>query len=245
MLRCVGGWGRNLGRSGVLLRTDGGPFRGFTRNIGQVTTDLENIGPKDQPKGKPPASKVDRSLLKTVVWVVIFGSILTHVVDKEKQVEDMERRYNLKIQILENLISRAKTGESVNTTEELKLVNKLFVKDKSLSVEEVKGELERSKLPQDDHSAEVQNEESLEDIWNDILRDINSEPRETSKKQSNKTRQPTTQPDIIKDRALLAEIAQKEEEYVSYSPTFDKHTIVEDPGSFAKAAKDTNVNKFL
>ena len=206
-------------------------------------------------------SKLDKSLVKLFIWIVLFGSLLTHVADRRHRLEDMERRYSLKADILRELTERVRGGDTNITKEyieqELKLVNRMFAEDTGLvmgkmsslfsffpSREDRQEQLERAK------------NESLEDIKGQILAAMNensigtntkgnsrvNEPRNRQLESENygKQSQNGTVSDIIVDRELLEQIRLKqlEEEKQAKHDTSDKeHVIVENPGDLSGSTK--------
>ncbi|SCV02348.1 LANO_0F17062g1_1 [Lachancea nothofagi CBS 11611] len=136
-------------------------------------------------------SKFDKSMLKPALVVVLFGSMLTSVMEQQKKNAELERRYAMKIGILKDLITKIQNDESasIDVDHELALVNKLFkrferskyvsleeeaikireynAKADSLSQQEVMKRLNGQKPTDDDAS--------LRDLFRDIMKDMDDE----------------------------------------------------------------------
>lgn len=206
----------------------------------------------------------DRSLIKLGVWIVIFGSMLMHVIDKKQQYEEMEEKYNLKIDILKSIISRINNGETVNIDDELRLVNQTlerrninrypsplqnYKKQKSTSIDGTISE--NLNFP----AYENINNESLEDIWQNVLKDITTSPSQTLSSNDpvttrfppNDTHKDHTIPsdDIIRDRNVLLETSKQEQEELKYFTPTNTHIIVDKPGELVEAAKGTQMTRYL
>lgn len=206
-------------------------------------------------------SKLDKSLFKLFIWVVIFGSLLTHVADRRHRLEDMERRYSLKADILRELTERVRGGDTNITREyieqELRLVNRMFVDDTGLVMEKMSSLFSflPSKVDRQEQLERAKNE-SLEDIKGQILAAMNENSMKTDtgvkpKVDELRTKQLESEnyrpqiksgraSDIIVDRELLEQIRlrQLEEEKQAKHDASDKeHVIVENPGDLSGSTK--------
>ena len=127
-------------------------------------------------KGK--ACKLDKSLVKLFIWIVLFGSLLTHVADRRHRLEDMERRCSLKADILRELTERVRGGDTNITKEyieqELKLVNRMFAEDTGLVMGKMSSLFSFFPSREDrQEQFERAKNESLEDIKGQILAAMN------------------------------------------------------------------------
>ncbi|CCC69499.1 hypothetical protein NCAS_0C05090 [Naumovozyma castellii] len=204
-------------------------------------------------------SKYDRSLWKPITWVIIFGSLLTSITNQENKYRELERRYNLKINVLKDLIGRVHLGDrDFQIEDEMRLVNKLFdhaagkdekfddvvdtlrVKDKSgatlySSDQVLMGMNRKSLIMSKQLPAE---EDSLEAVLKSILNDINTD-------------EPVSEPSqdmiegIITDKKQLEKEKIKEEEILNYVPDSRHHLIAEKAGDITDVAKETKISKFL
>lgn len=206
----------------------------------------------------------DGSLIKLGIWVVIFSSMLMHVIDKKQRYEEMEEKYNLKIDILKSIINRMNNGEIVDIDDELRLVNQALERR---SVKRYPSPLQNYKKKEspfiDGTVTENSNSlidkdvsrESLEDIWQDILADTSISPPEIHYSinptitciTSNDTHDNDiiSSDDIIRDTNILFQASKQEEEELKYFTPTSTHIIVQKPGELVEAAKDTQMAKYL
>ncbi|CCF55459.1 hypothetical protein KAFR_0A00210 [Kazachstania africana CBS 2517] len=159
--------------------------------------------------------KVDHSLWRPLIWVVLFGSMVSHVIDAEKRLEDLDRRYKLKIDKLNTLVQRVSDNDfKFNVDEELKIVNKLFMKNPS--------KLRLVDMKTDKVVSDIR-EESLEDIWKQIL-------QEAEASNEGATLHDATDIDIVSDNGKLKILKAREKQarvsssnkYVSSSEPLQK-----------------------
>lgn len=202
-------------------------------------------------------SKFDNSIIKPIIVVVMFGTMLSNVMNQQRLAGEMERRYLLKMEILKDLIQKAKKGEgNINVQEELKLVNKLFERTKKARVLD---DTEAEKLSQISSSqnyseAEVLRsmnsstraleKESLDDVLKSIMDEISDESKLTTRK-SNLPPKQQQSGELITDKDALKEKGEYEREILQYKPSTDVHLIVKNPGDLSSAAEDTKISKFL
>ncbi|CAB4256657.1 similar to Saccharomyces cerevisiae YIR024C Protein of unknown function [Maudiozyma barnettii] len=198
--------------------------------------------------GPPPKTTFDRSMIRPFVWVVVFGSLVTHVIDRRQAYSDMEKRYSLKNTILKDLLKKVESGSTTVTEEqiehELRLVNKMFVRDKSLGMKEVENVLSQMQISITKREEyDYDEEESLEDIWNGILEEANNDkPLKKSKREVTTPPSITTSTrvlnDIIVDKETLKQLRETEiEDSNDFSQNTDQHLIVENPGELSSSAK--------
>lgn len=187
----------------------------------------------------------DYSLLKLGAWIVIFGSMLTNVIDKKQQYEEMEEKYSLKIEILKDIISKLRNGEDVNVEDELRLVNQTLERRK---LPRYKSPLRRKKSQIAEDIPPVE-EESLEDLWKEILNDTSETDSATAKNIGTPTRvvsdNNTDNDDIMRDKRALLMISKQEEIEQKYFTPTDQHVVVNKPGYVTEAARDTKMTKYL
>ncbi|KAL3232756.1 hypothetical protein RNJ44_04672 [Nakaseomyces bracarensis] len=179
-------------------------------------------------------SKFDKSALKPLGLLVIFGSILTNVMEERRKFNNMERRYTLKIDKLEELVERCKKGDTdIDISNELKIIDAMFSVSEN---QKVSGLIAKRKREYDSDIKQIDHEkESLESIWEDIMKSVEEIPQKNSEPAS----------DLITDPAVLEKRKAKEELERKSAPSYLTHTIVESPGELSEAAKDTSVKKFL
>lgn len=193
-----------------------------------------------------PRATFDRSMIRPFIWVVVFGSLITHVIDRRQAYHDMEKRYALKITILNDLLAKVEAGDKNITQEsidkELELVNKMFVKDKSLGMKEVEHVLSQMQItvPKRE-SYNYDEEESLEDIWKSIVEDATSDkPLEKPAKIAEQVNTPieASSDGIVMDRETLKRLrAEEKDEDKDFDQSTDQHLIVENPGDLSGSAK--------
>ncbi|KAG0672646.1 hypothetical protein C6P45_000077 [Maudiozyma exigua] len=188
----------------------------------------------------------DRSMIRPFIWVVVFGSLVTHVIDRRQAYNDMEKRYALKITILNDLLAKVESGDrnisEENIDKELELVNKMFVKDKSLGMKEVEHVLSQMQITVPKQEAyDFDEEESLEDIWKSIVEDSTTDkPLEKCKKIVEPVIKATdTSADgIVLDKETLQRLrAEEKYEAKDFNQSTDQHLIVENPGDLSSSAK--------
>lgn len=231
----------------------------FGRLIGPVRT-LKGCRLYSQPaSGGSKRRGFDRSMLKPALIVVVFGSMLSHVSNQQKHSAELDRRYELKMNILRKLISRAKEGDiSFNVDEELQLVNKLFSrysKSGNVSFEEEAEKIRKSSdsnkysekalLDSLNSSRNPLEEESLEEMFKSIMNEVNDTSRPLQKKSETIVVPSHDENEIVLNKKFLEEQAKREVELQNYTPSTDAHTIVDIPGDLSVAAKDTEIKSFL
>lgn len=200
----------------------------------------------------------DPSLIKLATWIVIFGSILTHVIDKKRQYEEMEGKYILKINILKNIIKRLNNGETVDIEDELRLINQTLERKNIPRYESLLQSRKRQKSKFLDGTITENsncssngdtNQESLEDIWSNVLKDISTLPTSTLSTtiSTNKTHKNDSSfsDDIIRDRNILLETSKQEQKESKYFIPTNTHVIVNKPGELMEASKDTQMKKYF
>ncbi|AQZ16437.1 YIR024C [Zygosaccharomyces parabailii] len=200
-------------------------------------------------------SRFDRTIIKPLLVVILFGTMLTHVTNQQRLAGEMERRYFLKIEILKDLIERAREGDTkINVQEELKLVNKLFERtsearelnsreaEKLQEISSSQNYSEKEVLQSLNRSPRALEKESLDDLLKSIMDEISDAPKQPIPR---KTSPKPNSNEVIVDKDVLKEEAKYERELSQYKPSTDVHLIVENPGELSSAAEDTKVTKFL
>lgn len=210
-------------------------------------------------------TQFDKSMLKPALVVIIFGSMLSHVSNQQKRHAELERRYGLKMEILNDLIGRAKNGDiDFEVDRELKLVNKLFsrhsdFKDFNLEEEadDARGTYDSQTYSKQDileslnRSTGTQEPESLDDFLKSIIEEaddnllIERDQNVRKQGQPHHTTLKSSSEGIVEDKQILRREAERESELEDYKPSTEVHLIVENPGELYKAAEETKVTKFL
>ncbi|SCW00854.1 LAFE_0C13476g1_1 [Lachancea fermentati] len=215
----------------------------------------------------PQKSKFDKSMVKPAVVVILFGSVLTNLMEEQKSMSEMERRYHLKIDILKDMINKVKVegDSSIDIAEELKLVNKSFERFENSKLTDLEREAQRVRERADKNSYSKNSvinslnsrleDESLEDLFKEIMQDIDREgdilePTMPSQSHVKQTKQSNAEDivakgDIVTNAKRLALEAEKEKRSLSFKPSTDAHVIVENPGDYSTAAEEQKVSKFL
>lgn len=147
-------------------------------------------------------AKFDKSVLRPAFLIVIFGSLLTNVADIQRKTNEIERKYEVRIHKLQELIERIKNNErGIDIDQELKLVNLLFYeRDATEAAKLVDHSKERygekhvlasmNELSEKREKLRQKNQ-SLDDIWRDIVEEIKDES--TNKPPSNSMQRPSPQ----------------------------------------------------
>ncbi|CCK73430.1 Ina22p NDAI_0G04450 [Naumovozyma dairenensis CBS 421] len=205
-----------------------------------------------QPNLKKKKVKYDRSVLKPILLILAFGSLLSAVSDKEREYNELERRYQLKIKILEELIERVESGDTdFRIDEELKHVNRLFLNsNKSVFLNDVKRLREEEKAAPGKgfvNTVVNEKEETLDDVLKSIMDEINDATVEGGDKSNYLSREHevNTNEEIIKNKYRLEKLKEKEKKILEYIPETKTHIMTENVGDFTDAAKDNDIPKFL
>lgn len=183
--------------------------------------------------------RFDKSILYPTLLVVLLGSQIMNVMDAQKSVEDLERRYKLKMDKIDELKTRFVNGEQVDVDKEMALVNKLFqrknpkdyLKSTSDKFGNQFGGLKKNELGLDDQFSE--------DALNKFL-GLDPTPVEVSKSQFNEP-----QPIEKLSHEDIDFQVKNEKELLNYKLDPHKHVVVENPGDYVDAAKDTKITRFL
>ncbi|CAR30718.1 hypothetical protein ZYGR_0P00200 [Zygosaccharomyces rouxii] len=232
-------------------------FARFTRPLQKVAAARFYSQVSASATSKQANSKFDKSIIKPILVVIVFGTMLSHVMNQQRLAGEMERRYVLKMEILKDLIERARKGEiNIDVQEELKLVNKLFERNKEArflndkeaeklsQISSSQNYSEAEVLQSMNNSTRALEKESLDDLLKSIMDEVSDEPKSSARKSNPKPKQQQSG-EFITDRDTLREKAEYERELLQYKPSTDVHLIVENPGELSSAAGDTKVSKFL
>ena len=190
-----------------------------------------------------PATGLDRSMVRPLVWVIVFGSLVTHVLGRRQEFADMEKRYALKTEILEGLLARARQGDAQVTEQlverELALVNRMFVSDKSLGAREVEAALAKVGVaPRGQPALPDDSKASLEEVWKGILEDAQAEVEQVDVQEVEAPVDVSSHDDIVLDRAALRRLREAEQdEGKDFAQSTDQHLIVENPGDLSSSAR--------
>lgn len=180
---------------------------------------------------------LDRTMFYPALVVVLLGSQVINVMNAQRSVETMENKYCLKIRKLEELTERVRKGEDVDVEKEMKLVNKTFNRSKAHF--SVMGQ--RVASVSNDQSGQ-QNEDGVSDLVQ-LLNEAMVETSTAKKDIEQKTEE--VKEVIQKDIEKIHQHMQKERELIEYKLDTDQHVLVDTPGDYNNAAKDTKVTKFL
>lgn len=216
---------------------------------------------------QPGRTQFDKSMLKPALVIIIFGSMLSHVSTQEKRHAELERRFDLKADILSELIERAKNGDTdFDVDKELSLVNKVFSryeKSQNIDISEEATKLRnvydtqtysrKEVLESLNSSTGATEEESLDDLFRSIIEEVDetsANRKHTGEisiklEKSQRDTQVENADGIIMDKRILNEEAAKENDSKEYEPSTEIHLIVENPGELSEVAKETKVTKFL
>ncbi|CAG59186.1 uncharacterized protein GVI51_F06369 [Nakaseomyces glabratus] len=189
-------------------------------------------------------SRFDKSVVKPLLVLVVFGSVLTNVMEERRKYSDMERRYQLKINKLEELIERANVGEkNLDIAAELKIIDALFKVSQNQRYTGIIGNTKHHNGPSTPLKSKQDNEESLEDIWQELVSSL--EEDELKLKREQELNKAKLSNELVTDKQLLKEQKKKEELEKNLVPSHATHTIVSTPGEVSEAAKDTSLKRFV
>lgn len=197
----------------------------------------------------------DKAMIKPALIVIVFGSMLSHVSNQQKLNAELDRRYELKMNILRKLISRANEGDTnFDVSTELDLVNKLFDRSSKSSSAGYDAEAGKSRqnadigrIPEETLLNSLNNridpleEESLERILENLMNEVNDTPAAAQEQ----PKLVDEESDIVKNKKFLEKQAERETRLLDYVPSTDAHTIVDTPGELSVAANETEIKKFL
>ncbi|CUS24899.1 LAQU0S21e00958g1_1 [Lachancea quebecensis] len=147
--------------------------------------------PHASPK-KSGNSKFDKTMLKPALVVVLFGSMLTNVMEQQKRNSELERRYGMKLGVLQELIGKVKNGQdtSIDIDKELALVNRLFERfeiSKHVGLEDEASKIRKLNdqahmISQKEIAARLNGQKPMDDetqlreLFRDIMKDIDDAP---------------------------------------------------------------------
>jgi hypothetical protein len=181
--------------------------------------------------------------------IILLGSQLINVMNAQKSLQDLERRYELKIGKINEIVARLERGESgVNVDDELKLVNMMFERQSHGGKLKLGREYEVS----DSVSEPSTHEELLKEedfmkllgLHEDI--DENGNLKKNKKEGGDKARAMIDGSKVvITDQEEIREQTDMQKKLVGFKVEPERHLIVEKPGDYIDAAKDTKLSKFL
>lgn len=188
-------------------------------------------------------SRFDKTMIKPLLLVMIFGSILNAVIAEKRNIIDMERKYKLKLDKLKELIQRVHDNNGkvdFDADDELKLVNlRLGIVGKNATG-----------MKEDETDIVVPKEESLEEIWQSIIDEAKKEVIEKTPDAGVKNKEGiVTDLNVLKDlekskKKRYLEKSKKEDEKVYLSG--DVHMMMNQPGDLNEIAKEHDkIPKFL
>ncbi|CDR40196.1 CYFA0S04e05666g1_1 [Cyberlindnera fabianii] len=218
------------------------------RRMNSTTAESSIPPPPPVPKKKRISDSFDKSIYYPAFLVVLLGSQVINVMNAQRRVEDLDRRYTLKMEKIDELIKRVQNGEQVDVEREMRLVNKLFERSGSYTVmgkDSISGKVKKQKelAWQEEDLTEVELAKMLGLDLNQTKKDMGIADDEKESEKSTKTK---VEGDVILvDRGTIDEQMKKEKELLNYRLNPDQHLIVEKAGDYVDAAKDTQVKKFL
>lgn len=198
----------------------------------------------------------DKSILYPTLLVVLLGSQIMKVMDAQASVDDLERRYNLKMDKIEELKTRIEQGEKFDLEKEMSLVNKLFERSNK--------EKQYLKSTSDKFGNKFGNQfgvkqrshENLKDsdLFKDLDDDLTDEklnkllgldpiPMEKNNKSQSNIPESSTLKPLSKDE--LQQQMENEKELLKFRLDPNTHVVMQQPGDYVSAAKDTKVSGFL
>ncbi|CAI4039779.1 hypothetical protein SMKI_09G1910 [Saccharomyces mikatae IFO 1815] len=179
-------------------------------------------------------SRYDKTMVKPLLLVMIFGSILNAVTVEKRKTHDMERKYHLKIDKLKELIQRVHDNNGkmdFNVDDELKLVNLcLGIINKN-----------ETTVKADKSDIVVPKEETLEEIWQSIIDEAKREVVESTSNDDAKNKE-----GIVTDLNLLKDLEKSKKEDEKVYLNGDIHMMMNRPGDLNEIAKENaKMPKFL
>ncbi|CAI4065461.1 hypothetical protein N7582_003065 [Saccharomyces uvarum] len=183
--------------------------------------------------GAKAKSRYDKTIIKPILLVMVFGSILNSVIVEKRKAQDMERKYHLKANKLKELIQKVNDNNGkvdFDADDELRLVNLcLGITGKNINTTE-----------EDKSDIVVPKEESLEEIWQNILDEAKKDIVEPTKSDS------TNKDGIVTDVNVLKDLQNSKKEDEQVYLTGDIHMIMNQPGDLNEIAKENaKIPKFL
>ncbi|CCH45161.1 hypothetical protein BN7_4740 [Wickerhamomyces ciferrii] len=218
-----------------------------------------NLSFQTAPKGTRSISassivkKFDKSMLYPTMLVVLLGSQIMNVMNIQTSCEDMERRYDLKISKIDELIERISKGEKIDVQKEMELVNKSFErKANKINLRSTSDKIGRQfgKTNTNTKDLEFDDDLKIDDELTDEqlnkLFSFDSDPTKIHEKVTHSNSNNNSKDSIktLTDEELKQQI-QNEKDLLNYKLSPDRHVLVENPGDYVEAAKDTKVSGFL
>lgn len=197
----------------------------------------------------PVFQRFDKSILYPTFLVVILGSQILNVMNVQKSVEDLERRYDLKMRKIDEIKGRLADGEKIDTQKELALVNKLF--ERTNQKDYLKSTSDKFKDNvggfRKNHPDTKSGDNSLDgldgDLSDESLNKFLGLDQITTEKQNVAFEEPKTLEKLSSEHVDLH--VENEKKLLNYKLDPHRHVVVESPGDYVSAAKDTKVAKFL
>ncbi|CAD6620100.1 CEI_1a_G0027290.mRNA.1.CDS.1 [Saccharomyces cerevisiae] len=212
---------RQVLRNGLFLRSLA-PIKITARTVASANSGIKR------------KSRFDKTMIKPLLLVMIFGSILNAVIAEKRNTIDMERKYKLKLDKLKELIRRVHDNNGkvdFDADDELKLVNlRLGIIGKNATA-----------MKEDETDIVVPKEESLEEIWQSIIDEVKKEVIEKTPDTGVENKE-----GIVTDLNVLKDLekSKKEDEKVYLSG--DVHMMMNQPGDLNAIAKEHDkIPKFL
>ncbi|ODV97555.1 hypothetical protein PACTADRAFT_31003 [Pachysolen tannophilus NRRL Y-2460] len=67
-----------------------------------------------------------KSLIKPALLLVLLGSVVINIIKERRESEDLDYRYKLKLNILEDIKKKLRNQEPIDLNDELRVINRLF-----------------------------------------------------------------------------------------------------------------------
>lgn len=186
------------------------------------------------------SSTFDKSMIYPGILLILFGSQVINVMNRQKYINELDRVYKIKINKIHEIAERLEHGEKgVNVEDEMKLVNMMFERQMNST---------KMKL-----SKEYEVEHKIEEIYTDLNKELNQEDfikmlglnDEPIKKKEIKILHVPGKESVITDHEEIKDQITKQKELTKFVVKPETHIIVEKPGDYIESAKDTKLSKFL
>lgn len=247
-----------LNKAQVFPKVPRGPFinskfSGLNKNIWgsvQNVRSLSKAFPKQAQEGTGKESKkksrFDKSLVKPLLLILVFSSMLNNITEQRKKNAALEKRYNLKMEKYDELMKRAQTtGQTVFDLEkEFKLIDKMFERSDKFSFSpNIPNAKQASPLVEE-------TEEDLSKLFSEIMKDADKTLEELQNEHLANSialkGEDINADEIVTNKDYLHQENQLEQKIMkSYKADTSQHILVENSGDYANAPTTSKVKKFL
>lgn len=232
---------------------------GTARNARRFATGAGSTGPGSKSgSSKAPGgifSKFDRSMIYPIVLVSVLSAQIVNFSSAQRDLADLNHRYSMKIQRIQDIVARLEQGEKVDVGEELRLINLKFDRlhqpeYSSLDVpllERIRQKKQQQQELLKSQEAELSEENLLEMLSARIepgspgAAGAPAAPAAPAGAPAQQSAQQAAEQQLVD----YEQQQEREKELLNYRINAEKHVIVEVPGDLVQAAKDTKVSKFL